>query len=105
MACKYCSGPTLRVVDRIDDPILNEFQNNILLRVAADQKGKQDDAVHLASVKVYKAPLLTSLDNRPEFPTPLFFSNMTTRAIYRGPQRKLVLAFDVGTTYSGISYR
>ena len=29
----------------------------------------------------------------------------TTRAIYRGPRRKLVLAFDVGTTYSGISYR
>ena len=30
---------------------------------------------------------------------------MATRSIYRGPRRKLVLAFDVGTTYSGISYR
>ena len=29
----------------------------------------------------------------------------TSRAVYRGAQRKLVLAFDVGTTYSGISYR
>ncbi|KAF8805121.1 hypothetical protein BYT27DRAFT_7105301 [Phlegmacium glaucopus] len=29
---------------------------------------------------------------------------MSTRSVYRGPRRKLVLAFDVGTTYSGISY-
>jgi len=29
---------------------------------------------------------------------------MSTRAIYCGPRRKLVLAFDVGTTYSGVSY-
>ncbi|KAJ3514768.1 hypothetical protein NLJ89_g2174 [Agrocybe chaxingu] len=29
---------------------------------------------------------------------------MTTRAPYSGTQRKLVLAFDVGTTFSGISY-
>ena len=36
---------------------------------------------------------------------PFFSSNMLTRAIYRGPRRQLVLAFDVGTTYSGISYR
>ena len=35
----------------------------------------------------------------------LVISTMSTRAIYRGPRRKLVLAFDVGTTYSGISYR
>ena len=42
---------------------------------------------------------------RPEFPTPPWFSNMSTRAIYRRSRRKLVLAFDVGTTYSGISYR
>jgi len=28
----------------------------------------------------------------------------TSRSIYRGARRKLVLAFDVGTTYSGISY-
>ena len=27
-----------------------------------------------------------------------------TREIYKGSRRKLVLAFDVGTTYSGISY-
>ena len=33
---------------------------------------------------------------------PLCFSNMLTRAIYRGPRRKLVLAIDIGTTYSGI---
>jgi hypothetical protein len=39
------------------------------------------------------------------FLSPLCFPNMSTRAIYRGPRRKLVLAFDVGTTYSGISYR
>ncbi|CAA7260296.1 unnamed protein product [Cyclocybe aegerita] len=29
---------------------------------------------------------------------------MSTRAPYSGPYRKLVLAFDVGTTFSGISY-
>jgi len=29
---------------------------------------------------------------------------MSTRTIYRGLRRKLVLAFDVGTTHSGISY-
>ncbi|KAF8805120.1 hypothetical protein BYT27DRAFT_7243300 [Phlegmacium glaucopus] len=29
---------------------------------------------------------------------------MSTRSVYRGSRRKLVLAFDVGTTYSGISY-
>ncbi|KAH9485815.1 Heat shock 70 kDa protein 12B [Psilocybe cubensis] len=29
---------------------------------------------------------------------------MASRSPYRGPRRKLVLAFDVGTTYSGISY-
>ncbi|KAF8161579.1 hypothetical protein B0H34DRAFT_701592 [Crassisporium funariophilum] len=29
---------------------------------------------------------------------------MSSRSAYRGPRRKLVLAFDVGTTYSGISY-
>ncbi|KAF8805181.1 hypothetical protein BYT27DRAFT_7192862 [Phlegmacium glaucopus] len=29
---------------------------------------------------------------------------MSPRLVYRGPRRKLVLAFDVGTTYSGISY-
>jgi hypothetical protein len=30
--------------------------------------------------------------------------SMNTRLPYSGPFRKLVLAFDVGTTYSGISY-
>ena len=30
---------------------------------------------------------------------------MASRSAYRGQKRKLVLAFDVGTTYSGISYR
>ncbi|KAF8805122.1 hypothetical protein BYT27DRAFT_7258239 [Phlegmacium glaucopus] len=29
---------------------------------------------------------------------------MSTRSVYHGSRRKLVLAFDVGTTYSGISY-
>lgn len=29
---------------------------------------------------------------------------MPTRAPYEGTERKLVLAFDVGATYSGISY-
>ncbi|KAF8959248.1 hypothetical protein BDZ97DRAFT_1402193 [Flammula alnicola] len=29
---------------------------------------------------------------------------MPSRAIYRGSRRKLVLAFDIGTTYSGVSY-
>ena len=29
----------------------------------------------------------------------------TSRAEFHGRNRKLVLAFDVGTTYSGISYR
>ena len=30
---------------------------------------------------------------------------MQPRSPYTGPRRKLVLAFDVGTTYSGVSYR
>jgi len=30
---------------------------------------------------------------------------MTSRAAYDGTRRKIVLGFDVGTTYSGISYR
>jgi hypothetical protein len=30
---------------------------------------------------------------------------MLSRPTYRGLRRKLVLAFDLGTTYSGISYR
>ncbi|PPQ68957.1 LOW QUALITY PROTEIN: hypothetical protein CVT26_001828 [Gymnopilus dilepis] len=30
---------------------------------------------------------------------------MSARNVYSGPRRKLVLAFDIGTTYSGISYR
>ena len=29
----------------------------------------------------------------------------TSRSAFHGRNRKLVLAFDVGTTYSGISYR
>ncbi|KAG6867786.1 hypothetical protein C0993_011116 [Termitomyces sp. T159_Od127] len=29
----------------------------------------------------------------------------STRSAYKGPSRRLVLAFDVGTTFSGISYR
>ena len=29
---------------------------------------------------------------------------MQPRQPYKGPCRKLVLAFDIGTTYSGISY-
>jgi len=28
----------------------------------------------------------------------------TTRSPYKGTSRKLVLAFDIGTTYSGVSY-
>ena len=28
----------------------------------------------------------------------------TTRSTYAGSSRKLVLAFDIGTTYSGVSY-
>ena len=31
-------------------------------------------------------------------------SRMSARSPYSGPHRKLVLAFDVGTTFSGISY-
>ena len=64
------------------------------------------DKVHQASVTVYnyKATIRPSVPVVRNFP-PLPFSNMSTRAIYQGPRRKLVLAFDVGTTYSGISYR
>jgi len=35
----------------------------------------------------------------------LIFSMSTSRTAFHGRNRKLVLAFDVGTTYSGISYR
>ena len=41
---------------------------------------------------------------RPGLPTSLNLFRMSTRASYQGPRRKLVLAFDVGTTYSGVSY-
>jgi len=38
--------------------------------------------------------------------TPFFVPQMySSRSVYRGSGRKLILAFDVGTTYSGISYR
>lgn len=33
------------------------------------------------------------------------WSKMSTRSKYQGTRRRLVLAFDVGTTFSGISYR
>jgi len=32
-------------------------------------------------------------------------SSRNLKAYYSGSRRKIVLAFDVGTTYSGISYR
>ena len=35
----------------------------------------------------------------------LIFPMTTSRSAFQGSSRKLVLAFDVGTTYSGISYR
>ena len=35
----------------------------------------------------------------------LIFPMSTSRSPFHGPNQKLVLAFDVGTTYSGISYR
>jgi hypothetical protein len=35
----------------------------------------------------------------------LIFPMSTSRLPFNGRSRKLVLAFDVGTTYSGISYR
>lgn len=37
--------------------------------------------------------------------TQLIFAMATSRSAFHGPSRKLVMAFDVGTTYSGISYR
>ena len=52
----------------------------------------------------YSPPLLNADHScHPAFPTPLPFSNMSTRTIssYHSPRRKLVLVFDVGTTYSG----
>ena len=61
------------------------------------------DTVHQVSVTVYIRPLAADHSCRPGPREPP--SNMSTRAIYRGPRRKLVLAFDVGTTYSAISYR
>ena len=35
----------------------------------------------------------------------LIFPMSTSRSVFHGRNRELVLAFDVGTTYSGISYR
>ena len=64
------------------------------------------DTVHQVSVTVYIRPLAADHSCRPDpREPPLCFSNMSTRAIYRGPRRKLVLAFDVGTKFSGISFR
>jgi len=34
-----------------------------------------------------------------------YISYMSSRTVYDGTRRKIVLGFDVGTTYSGISYR
>ena len=39
------------------------------------------------------------------YPITLITPMSTGRLAFRGADRKLVLAFDVGTTYSGISYR
>ena len=65
--------------------------------------GKQDWCC--ASGFCQRTPAAADQSYRPGFPTLPCFSNMSTRSIYRGTRRKLVLAFDVGTTYSGISYR
>ena len=49
------------------------------------------------SVKQYEAPVVLF---------GLILHQMeTSRPAYQGTSRRLVLAFDVGTTYSGISYR
>lgn len=44
---------------------------------------------------------LRFLHYRPSFPSSIY---MFSRTPYNGLFRKLVLAFDVGTTFSGVSY-
>ena len=47
------------------------------------------------------------VDPLPEYPSsnPSFLAAMTiTRSPYNGTSRKLLLAFDIGTTYSGVCY-
>jgi len=41
---------------------------------------------------------------RLSFSTSYFAAMAIMRSPYAGPSRKLVLAFDIGTTYSGVSY-
>ena len=67
------------------------FQNNTLL----DQQVSRSPSNCHSTDRSYRSG----------FPTPPLFTNMSTRENYHGLRRKLVLAFDVGTTYSGISYR
>ena len=60
------------------------------------QRGLQAQSLDI--LKVSWLPCLLSQTLPP--PT----SRMSARSPYSGPHRKLVLAFDVGTTFSGISY-
>ncbi|KAI6030475.1 hypothetical protein F5J12DRAFT_294005 [Pisolithus orientalis] len=54
--------------------------------------GEGDCTVHIAAYNVSLSTVVHSL------------SRMYSRQPYEGPPRKLILAFDVGTTFSGISY-
>jgi len=54
-----------------------------------------------------KVVLVSTFQESLQFPSPVNERPMisTSRSTFLGRGRKLVLAFDVGTTYSGISYR
>ena len=60
------------------------------------QRGLQTQSLDILKVAWFPCLLFQTL------PPPT--SRMSARSPYSGPHRKLVLAFDVGTTFSGISY-
>lgn len=76
-----------------------------------DPKSFSDNSVLI--MRTVLATRLPSAERVPRCSSPyylvqeyhLHLENMVTRQGFRGPRRKAVLAFDVGTTYSGISYR
>lgn len=56
-------------------------------------------------VKSKGSPNMTFRPDELRLLVPLCSSTMLSRPLYRGKDCKLILGFDIGTTYSGISYR
>ena len=90
-----------RLIDRRNN--YDAFGTIAILRKMSMGKSNQLSAevqIRQQGCLKYKTALATPfLSHHP------IFRMSTSRSAFHGPGRKLVLAFDVGTTYSGISYR